>query len=97
MRIEVPVAAVHEPGHRGLETNGVTGEPEEISLIDLAIALAERKRLIFSIALAFTLLSAIVSLLGRRSSIPLRQRFSRRSRIRRWDQFSLHNWETWAE
>ena len=63
MRTEVPVAAVHEPGPRSLETARTTEEPREISLIDLLIVLAERKRLIFATASVFAIGSIIISLL----------------------------------
>ncbi len=63
MRTEVPIAAVHEPGPRGLETNGAVEEPAEAALIDLLIVLAERKRLILTITLVFAIGSAIISLL----------------------------------
>lgn len=63
MRTEVPAAAVHEPGPRGLETARTFEEPDEIALFDLIIVLAERKRLILAVASVFTIGSIIISLL----------------------------------
>jgi tyrosine-protein kinase Etk/Wzc len=46
-----------------LETGPVLGSVRELSTLDLAIILVERKRLILSIILAFSIVAAIVSLL----------------------------------
>jgi len=63
MRTEVPAAAIHEPGFRGIETAKPTEKSEEITLFQLLIVLAERKRLIFAVGAIFAVLAVIVSLL----------------------------------
>jgi tyrosine-protein kinase Etk/Wzc len=53
----------HQDSSANRSAKRVSSESEEISLLDLLIILAERRRLIFAVAMAFALLAVIVSLL----------------------------------
>jgi uncharacterized protein involved in exopolysaccharide biosynthesis len=66
MTTETPISALHVQADfpSAPESNGrVAGEEDEISLLDLLIVLAERKRIIIWITVVFAGLSVIISLL----------------------------------
>ncbi|HTD15080.1 MAG TPA: Wzz/FepE/Etk N-terminal domain-containing protein [Chthoniobacterales bacterium] len=63
MATEVSVHEGHEKTSERLRTAEMPKEDREISLLDLLLILAERKRLVLSITIGFALVGAIVSLL----------------------------------
>jgi uncharacterized protein involved in exopolysaccharide biosynthesis len=66
MATEIPVSDVHEPVERLLFPEDMPAAPtrnEEISLLDLLIVIAERKRVVVWVTASFAILSIVVSLL----------------------------------